>query len=84
MTHAATVAGLVGIGRSMLMISVIVPGNIAILRSLIRLMVCRSRVCALIAKRHRNRVQVLHRQAGNQHHQSKSFQETFHATILII
>ena len=38
----------------------------------------------IIAKRHRNRMQVLQRQAGDQHQQRKFLQETFHAAILTV
>ena len=55
----------------MLMAVVIMLGNITIRCGL---MVSRWRLFVLLAKRHRNRVQVLQRQPGNQHQQSKFFQ----------
>ena len=67
------------------MVGVIVFGRLHNRRTILYgLLVSRCRCFVLTAKRHRNRVQVLQRQAGNQHQQSESFQKMFHAPILII
>ena len=69
----------------MLMVGVIVFGHFTNLRNIRRrLMVSRCRLLVLIADRHRSRVQILQRQAGNQHQQSQYFKKTFHAGILIV
>ena len=49
-----------------------------------RLRVRRRSIRALIAKRHRNRMQILQRQSGNQQQQHENFQKTLHAVILIV
>ena len=63
------------------MVGVIVFGRITILHGW---RVSRRGLLVLIANGHRNRMQVLQRQADHQHQQSEFFQKTFHAAILIV
>ncbi len=64
----------------MLMVAVIVFGHFTVVRG--GRMSIRT-LLVLIAHRHRHRVQVLQRHAGNQHQQREFFQEILHAAILI-
>ena len=87
MTLTAAVAGLAGVGSSMLVVGMIVVGLRANLRTIMRAVLCgmsvrRGGLLIRRAKRHCNRVQVLQRQPGNQHQQRKLFQKIWHAAIL--
>ena len=71
----------------MLMVAVIVVGSSGFnTRRAIRrgMVVSRRGRLVISAKRHRNRMQVLQRQAGDQHQQRKFLQETIHAVILTV